>query len=97
VTQFNGGLCDGFLLTSPGGDVYPVGYYTQADLSFTGQCAPAWTVYDRYFCSILAETYPNRFYQHGAQTPQIHNGPTQGAITTPSPSRPSGIASPTPG
>jgi phospholipase C len=71
LTQFNNGQCDGFLLTSP--DVFPIGYYRQEDLSFHGQAAPAWTVYDRYFCGILAETYPNRFYMHSAQTPCIHN------------------------
>jgi phospholipase C len=71
LTQYNGGACDGFLLTSP--DIFPIGYYRQEDLSFHGQAAPAWTVYDRYFCGILAETYPNRFYMHSAQTPCIHN------------------------
>ena len=82
VKQFNGGQCDGFLLTSPN-DLFPIGYYVQADLSFTGVAAPAWTTYDRYFCSILAETYPNRFYQHAAQTSQIHNN-TQAAVSNPS-------------
>ncbi|HVT35780.1 MAG TPA: alkaline phosphatase family protein [Nevskiaceae bacterium] len=81
VKQYNNGACDGFLQTSPT-DTFPIGYFTQADLSFTGQAAPAWTVYDRYFCSILAETYPNRFYMHGAQTPQIHND-TTAALTNP--------------
>lgn len=71
VTQYNNGACDGFLLTSP--DTFPIGYYRQQDLSFHGQAAPAWTVYDRYFCGIMAETYPNRFYMHSAQTSAIHN------------------------
>ena len=82
VKQYNEGASDGFLLTSPVGDKFPIGYYTQADLNFTGLAAPAWTVYDRYFCSILAETYPNRFYMHAAQTPQMHNN-TQAAVTNP--------------
>ncbi|MDE0856472.1 MAG: hypothetical protein OSA97_18800, partial [Nevskia sp.] len=43
------------------------------ELSFHGQAAPAWTAYDRYFCGIMAETYPNRFYMHSAQTPVLHN------------------------
>jgi phospholipase C len=71
LTQYNNGQCDGFLLSSP--DLFPIGYYRQQDLSFHGQVAPAWTVYDNYFCSLLAETYPNRFYMHSAQTPGIHN------------------------
>lgn len=77
LTQFNNGLCDGFLLTSP--DLFPIGYYRQQDLSFHGQAAPAWTVYDRFFCGILAETYPNRFYMHSAQTSCIHNGEASSA------------------
>ena len=45
ATQFTNGACDGFLKTSPD-DIFPIGYYTQADLAFTGQAAPAWTVFE---------------------------------------------------
>ncbi|MDW3682172.1 alkaline phosphatase family protein [Cupriavidus sp. CV2] len=78
ITEYNNGKCDGFLLTSS--DTFPIGYYRQEDLSFHGQAAPAWTVYDRYFCSIMAETEPNRFYMHSAQTPAIHNKDVRPAI-----------------
>jgi phospholipase C len=71
LKQYNNGKNDGFLLTSP--DIFPIGYYRQEDLPFHGQAATAWTTYDRYFCGILAETYPNRFYMHSAQTPVLHN------------------------
>jgi phospholipase C len=81
LTQFNGGKCDGFLETSPN-DQFPIGYYTPSDLPFTAPAALAWTVYDRYFTSLMAETYPNRFYQHAAQTVQIHND-IQSAFTDP--------------
>jgi phospholipase C len=37
--------------------------------------------FDRYFCSIMAETYPNRF-QHSAQTDRIHNSPTVSTLPT---------------
>ena len=49
-------------------DLFPIGYYTQADLAFLGQAAPAWTTFDHYFAAIMAPTYPNRIYQHTAQT-----------------------------
>jgi phospholipase C len=82
MVQLNGGRNDGFLKGRDIGDTFSVGYYTEADLPFTGAAARAWTVYDRYFTSIMAETYPNRFYQHAAQTWQIHNN-IQDAFTNP--------------
>jgi phospholipase C len=77
----NGGACDGWLLAGEN-DRYAIGYYTQQDLSFFGQAAPAWTTCDRYFSSIMAETFPNRFYQHAAQTDRIHNSFDQSALPT---------------
>ena len=71
LIQYNNGSNNGFLLTSP--DTFPIGYYRQQDLDFHGQATPAWTTYDRYFCGIMAETYPNRFYMHSAQMPVLHN------------------------
>jgi phospholipase C len=71
-TQFNGGANDGWLVASTD-DVFPIGYYTQNDLSFFGTAVPAWTTFDRYFCSILGPTFPNRFYMHAAQTDRITN------------------------
>ncbi len=41
------------------------------DLAFLGHAAPQWTVCDRYFAAIMAETYPNRFYLHAAQTDRL--------------------------
>ncbi len=35
---------------------------------------PGWTTFDRYFSAVMAETYPNRFYLHCAQTDRLHNG-----------------------
>lgn len=70
--QYNGGACDGWL-RSGANDIFAIGYYLPADLSFFGQQAANWTVCDRYFSSIMAETFPNRFYQHSGQTDRIHN------------------------
>jgi phospholipase C len=71
--ELNGGAMDGFLLPSTPGDTFPIGYYEEADLPFHGPAARNWTIFDRYFCSILAETYPNRFYMHSGQTSKLHN------------------------
>src|SRR5438445_811640 len=41
-----------------------------------------YTSCDNYFCSILAETYPNRFFMHSAQTDRLHNSFTEATIPT---------------
>ena len=69
--QFNGGKCDGFR-KSPNDD-YAIGYYTEADLPLYGPLLKVATTFDRYFCSILGPTYPNRFYTHAAYTDRLDN------------------------
>jgi phospholipase C len=64
-------------------NTFPVGYYTNLnpdgsrkavpDLPVIGALAEHYTVLDRYFCSFAGETFPNRFYQHAAQTDRDHN------------------------
>jgi phospholipase C len=80
--EYNNGACDGWLLGA--NDPYSIGYYTGEDLGFYGHAAPYWTVCDRYFAAIMAETYPNRFYLHSAQTDRLHNGegPTVSTLPT---------------
>ncbi len=82
-TQFDNGRCDGWLRSGTN-DEYAIGYYTADQLPFYGKAAPAWTVCDRYFAAIMAETYPNRFYLHAAQTDRLHNneGPTTSTLPT---------------
>jgi phospholipase C len=63
----NNGLMDGFL-RSGGNDAFAISYYTKPDLPFLGHAARAFTTYDRFFCSLLAPTYPNRQYMHAAQS-----------------------------
>lgn len=70
--EFNQGACDGWLRAGLN-DRFATGYYTQADLPFLGAAAPAWLTCDRYFSAILAGTYPNRIYQHAAQTDRLDN------------------------
>jgi len=70
--EYDQGLCDGWLLADSNDD-YAIGYYTQNDLAFLGSAAPAWTTCDHYFAAIMAGTYPNRIYQHAAQTDRLDN------------------------
>lgn len=72
-THVNNGAMDGFLLTQPVGDSFPIGYYGADDLPFFKGCADHWTVCDRYFSGILSSTYPNRIYMHAGQTDRITN------------------------
>jgi phospholipase C len=80
-TEYDGGACDGWLRAGQN-DEYAIGYYVQSDLAFFGQAAPQWTTFSRYFPAILAETYPNRIYQHAGQTDRLKNGPAQCTLPT---------------
>ncbi len=77
--EYDQGQCDGWLLVN---DLYSIGYYRQNDLAFLGSAAPRWTACDNYFAAILAETFPNRIYQHAAQTDRLTNTMTQSTLPT---------------
>ena len=79
--EFNDGRCDGWLRAGEN-DSLSISYYEQADLAFLGQAALDWTTCDRYFAATLAETYPNRFYQHSAKTDRLHNSTTISTMPT---------------
>jgi phospholipase C len=69
--QYNGGKMDGFAKGSAdgtGSDEFAVGFYLKRDLGFIPHVADAYTLYDRYFHSLMASTYPNRHYQLSAQS-----------------------------
>jgi phospholipase C len=78
--QFNGGKLDGF--RKGDNDDFALGYYTEADLPFYGPLLKHATTYDRYFCSILAPTYPNRFYTHAAATDRLTNSMDTSSLQT---------------
>jgi len=80
-TQRNGGKMDGWLRANS--DIFSIGYYERRDRPFFNELAVHFTALDRYFCSILAETFPNRFFMHAAQTPILHNGEITTATTIP--------------
>jgi len=78
--QFNGGKLDGFRRGD--NDDYALGYYTEADTPTNSAFVKNFTVFDRWFCSILGPTYPNRFYTHAAATDRISNTMTQSTLPT---------------
>jgi phospholipase C len=79
--QYDAGACDGWLRAGTD-DLFPIGYYLPEDLSFLSQAAPQWTVCDNYFAGTLAPTYPNRFYQHAAQTDRLDDSTAISTLPT---------------
>ncbi|HYH59457.1 MAG TPA: alkaline phosphatase family protein [Thermoleophilaceae bacterium] len=66
--QFNRGKLDGWLKEGSGTDEFAIGYYGEGDLGFIQPATKGATTFDRFFCSILASTYPNREYMWAAQS-----------------------------
>ena len=77
-------LQDGFLATGSGNDEFALTYYEQGEIEFLHATAAEYTVYDRFFCSVLSSTWPNRYYKWSAQaggrkdnTPPLETGGNQ--------------------
>jgi phospholipase C len=70
--EFNNGACDGWLRAGAN-DRYAIGYYNNADLPFFAGASRDWTVCDKWFSPMMGPTFPNRLYQHCAQTDRITN------------------------
>jgi phospholipase C len=66
-TQLNGGRCDGFL-RSGGNDEFAISYYEEGDLGFIQDAAKAFTTYDRFHCSLMGSTLPNREYMWAGES-----------------------------
>src|SRR3954452_9507673 len=66
-TQLNGGKCDGFL-RSGDNDQFSISYYQEGDLGFIQDAAKTFTTFDRFHCSLMGSTLPNREYMHAAQS-----------------------------
>ena len=71
-TEYDNGKMDGWLQTS-GNDNFCIGYYEEADLPLFATLARNFTTLDNYFPSILSSTFPNRVFQHSAQTDRLSN------------------------
>jgi phospholipase C len=65
----------GFLADHSGNDEYALGYYVADDLPTYAPLARHFTVFDRYHCSLLSSTYPNRLYLMAAQTNGVMDPP----------------------
>ena len=63
----NGGKMDGWLRAG-NNDVFAISDYKEGELGFIQDAAKAFTTYDRFFCSLLGPTFPNREYMHAAQS-----------------------------
>ena len=50
-----------------GSDEFAAGYYLKKDIPFIPHAADKFQLHDRFFCSIMSSTYPNRHYMWGAQ------------------------------
>ena len=79
--QYDSGKMDGFLL-DPANDTFAIGYYREPDLPFYSALARNYTTLDNYFCSILGPTFPNRVFQHAAQTDRLTNSTTMSTLPT---------------
>jgi phospholipase C len=71
-SEYNNGAMDGWLRTTTN-DVFSIGYYAETDLPFFSALARNFTTLDNYFASILSSTFPNRVFQHAAQTDRLSN------------------------
>jgi phospholipase C len=71
-SEVNGGAMNGWLRTSTN-DSFCIGYYEEADIPLFGTLARNFTTCSNYFASILSSTFPNRVFQHAAQTDRLSN------------------------
>ena len=76
---------DGFLKEGSRNDEFALSYYQHTDIPVTAALTRQFTTFDRYFCSWLGSTYPNREYLHSGQSGGITNNdfPPQRASQNP--------------
>lgn len=87
--QFAGGANDGFLYSYQDRHGYGVaphcmGYFGRDELPVTWALADAYTSCDRWFCSVMGPTWPNRMYWHAAQSSGLKSNtlPSDGALSS---------------
>ena len=71
-SEYDAGKMDGWLRTSTN-DSFCIGYYAEQDLPLFSTLARNYTTLCNYFPSILSSTFPNRVFQHAAQTDRLSN------------------------
>jgi phospholipase C len=85
-TQFDSGRNDGFVISGSG--PVAMGYWDTADQPFYHSLARTFPIADRYFSSVLGQTFPNRRYLIGATSigqindtlPALTDYPANGTI-----------------
>jgi phospholipase C len=70
--EYDHGAMDGFLRAGSN-DEFAIGYYVEENRPFYNALVRHYTTLDRYFCSILGPTFPNRIFLHAAQTDRLSN------------------------
>jgi phospholipase C len=78
---YDGGAMDGFLRAGAN-DSFAIGYYSESDLPFYSALAQNYLVCDRYFCSILGPTFPNRMFLWTGQTDRLTDSASFSGLTT---------------
>jgi phospholipase C len=76
--QYDGGKMDGFVESASG--PVAMGYWTSHDLPFTYGLARTFPICDRYFCSVLAQTFPNRRFLISGTAYGIVDDTVNGAV-----------------
>ena len=66
-------LRGGFMAQGADTDEFALIYYNRGELPFIHEAARQYTLYDRFFCSLLASTWPNRYYKWSGQSGGIIN------------------------
>ena len=79
--EWNGGAMDGFVTTT-NSDV-PMGYLDGTDLPWYYGFARTYGIGDRYFCSVLARTFPNRRFLQAATASGLVNDAVPNPFTRP--------------
>jgi phospholipase C len=69
----NGGACDGWLHPVTGNDELALATYDAADIPVWARLLRDYQAYDRWFCSLLGPTQPNRYYLHSATSGGLKN------------------------
>ena len=80
--SFNGGVMDGFVRAADGA-TGSMGYYDGDDIPFYYGLARTFPLCDRWFCSVLGQTFPNRRYLQAATSVGIVSTDIQEVLATP--------------
>lgn len=80
--SYNGGANDGFIRAA-GGGIGSMSYYTGTTLPFYWGLADTFVLCDRWFCSVLGQTFPNRRYLQAATSMGIVSTDVQEVLDTP--------------